>query len=79
MLSSKDLTSTCESFDQLGDVVQGSYSCEGESPDSSTAGEDGSDTSDSGSSGTKKGAAASLLIPGSTIVLGLVAAVFGLL
>lgn len=78
VLSSKNLTSTCENFDQLGDIVQGSYSCEGET-ESSTSGEDGSDTSDSGSSGTKKGAAASLLIPGSTIVLGLVAAGFGLL
>jgi hypothetical protein len=80
VLSSKDLTTTCDNFAKLGDTVQGSYSCEGESPDSSTVGEDGSDPNgSSGSSSTKKGAAASLLIPGSTIVLGLVAAVFGLL
>lgn len=78
VLSSKNLTETCATFDDLGDVVQGSESCQGDSSDSSTADSDGSDTSSSGSS-TKKGAAASMIIPGSTIVLGLVAALFGLL
>lgn len=79
MLSSQDLTETCDVFNGLGDVVQGSESCEGSSPDSSTADQDGSDSSDSGSGNDEQGAASSMLIPGSTIVLGLVAALFGLL
>jgi hypothetical protein len=77
--SSKNITETCSNFDgQQGEnsVIKGDYYCEGEQ-ETSTSGQDG--TSTSGGSSTSSGAANPMLIPGATGVLGIFAAIFGLL
>jgi hypothetical protein len=80
ILSSKDIDSSCANFDGIhgeDQIIKGEYTCQGDT-ETTTSGNDGTSTS-SGSSRSSSGAANPMLIPGTTGLLGVFAAMFGLL
>jgi len=83
--SHNNIDSSCSKFAPLksgrGSVIKGPYTCTGGKSTVSGVGggNSGSSSGGSGSSGSGSSGAGSLVIPGATGVLGLVAAIFGLL
>ncbi|KJX96450.1 gpi-anchored cell wall organization protein ecm33 [Zymoseptoria brevis] len=79
IVSSKSINETCSTFDGLqgeNNVIKGDYLCQGET-ETSTSDQDGTSTGNKPKKSS--GAANPMLIPGATGVLGLFAAMFGLL
>lgn len=81
--SSQDIDDACSHFQSLSgqsNVIKGTFTCQGESHDEGT-GSNSSTSTSSGSSGSQSSSSAAIpmLIPGATGVLGVVAAIFGLL
>lgn len=79
IVSSKSINETCSTFDSLqgeNNVIKGDYVCQGET-ETSTSDQDGTSTGNKPKKSS--GAANPMLIPGATGVLGLFAAMFGLL
>lgn len=83
--STKDITDACNHFEPLSgqnNVIKGEYTCKGEEDHPQGTGTLTAGTnsgSGSGSSTSSSSAANPMLIPGATGVLGVVAAIFGLL
>lgn len=77
LLSTGDITSACDTFQgQAGSAsaIKGTFTCTGQ-----TDPEDGTSTTGTSASHTSSSAAHPMIIPGATGVLGVVAAIFGLL
>lgn len=77
--SQQDITSTCSTFQSLSgsnNVIQGLYYCNGSVANPATG---GATTTSSGGSATSSGAANFMPVPAVTGLLGVVAAIFGLL
>ena len=77
--STKDISSACDKFNPLKNqgIIKGPYYCHGQL---AKVGGTGTRTgSGSGSSASSSGAANPMLIPGATGLLGVVAAIFGVL
>jgi hypothetical protein len=82
--SSKDISSDCSHFKSLSgsnNVIKGTYTCVSgaSNPSSSGTGSSGSSTSSGSSSSTSSSAADVLYISGATGLMGVVAAIFGML
>lgn len=80
--STKNINSACDHFEPLSgpnNVIKGEYTCsQTDNPQGTGTLPDGTNSGSSGST-TSSSAAHPMLIPGATGVLGVVAAIFGLL
>lgn len=79
LLSSNNVGSTCTHFNSLksSSGIRGTYECKGGQASAATKG--GSNSGSSSGSGSGKSGANSLIIPYATGIIGVVAAIFGML
>jgi hypothetical protein len=82
--STKDITAACNHFQPLSganNVIQGSYTCAGKEnhPGGTGTLKPGTNAGNGGASTSSSGAANPMLIPGATGLLGVLAAIFGML
>lgn len=82
MQSTENLDDVCSHFESLAgsnNVIKGEYTCSGEQSTPGGAGTLPDGTNSGSGSSSSSSAAVPMLIPGATGVLGVVAAIFGLL